>query len=70
VTTVGILGASGFAREVGDIALELGRDVVYIARDEAERDHWTFPGNVIVEADIEPRDGLEFAIGIGENGVR
>jgi sugar O-acyltransferase (sialic acid O-acetyltransferase NeuD family) len=70
VTTVGIFGASGFAREVGDIALDLGRDVVYIARDEAERDRWTFPGDVIVEADVEPRDGLEFAIGVGENRVR
>jgi sugar O-acyltransferase (sialic acid O-acetyltransferase NeuD family) len=70
MTALGIFGASGFAREVADIALELGRDVVYIARDEAERDHWTFPDEVIVESELDGRDDLEFAIGIGENGVR
>jgi sugar O-acyltransferase (sialic acid O-acetyltransferase NeuD family) len=70
MTTVGIFGASGFAREVADIALELGHDVLYIARDEAERDHWTFPGEIVTEADVAPRDDLVFAIGIGENAVR
>jgi sugar O-acyltransferase (sialic acid O-acetyltransferase NeuD family) len=70
MTTVGIFGASGFAREVADIAVELGHDVVYIARDEGERDHWTFPGKVIVESEVVNSDELVFAIGIGENSVR
>ena len=74
MTSIGIFGASGFAREVGDIALELGHDVVYIGRDEAERAAWTFPGDVIVEAELDDeldrRTGLEFAIGIGDNHVR
>jgi len=70
VTSIGIFGASGFAREVGDVALELGHDVVYIGRDEAERATWIFPGEVVLEDELDRRTGLEFAIGIGDNHVR
>jgi sugar O-acyltransferase (sialic acid O-acetyltransferase NeuD family) len=70
MTTLGIFGTGGFAREVADVGHELGHDVVYIARDDAERAHWAFAGDVILEADLETRDGLVFAIGIGENAVR
>jgi sugar O-acyltransferase (sialic acid O-acetyltransferase NeuD family) len=70
VTTIGIFGASGFAREVGDIALELGHDVVYIGRDAAEREGWTFPGELILEDELDGQSDLEFAIGIGDNHVR
>jgi len=70
VTAIGIFGASGFAREVADVALELGHEIVYIGRDEADRDAWTFPGEVILEDDLDGRQDLEFAIGIGDNHAR
>lgn len=70
MTTIAIFGTGGFAREVADVAVELGHDVAYVARDAAERDAWTFPGDVLLESEIDDRTDLEYAVGIGENGVR
>lgn len=67
---IGIFGTSGFAREVGDIALDLGYEPLYIARDEAELNAWSFPGNAILESRIEDCRDISFAIGIGENAIR
>lgn len=70
MTTLGIFGTSGFAREVADIGEALGHRVVFIARDATERDAWCLPGEVMLESEVDPQSGWVFAIGIGENAVR
>lgn len=67
---LGIFGTSGFAREVNDIANELGYRTVYIGQDQAEIDTWTSPGDVMLERDAGRHADMLFAIGIGENAVR
>lgn len=71
---VGIFGASGMAREAGDIAWALGLEPVYVARDESERDTWGYPGAIILESEVErylqQDPELRFVIGIGENVIR
>lgn len=67
---VGIFGTSGFAREVGDIASDLGFEPIYVARDQREADAWKFTGKVILEHDVQQLAGADFAIGIGDNQVR
>lgn len=67
---IGIFGTSGFAREVGDIAYLLDYEPVYIARDEIEANAWAFPGEVILEQDLQKLKGAMFAIGIGDNLIR
>ena len=68
--SLGIFGTSGFAREVNDIANELGYRTVYIGRDQAELDAWTSPGDVMLEHEVGRHGDMQFAIGIGENTVR
>ena len=70
MTTLGIFGTSGFAREVDDIAFALDLRTVFIARDAAERDAWGRPGEVMLEADIGSGRDMHFAIGIGDPGLR
>lgn len=67
---VGIFGTSGMAREAGDIAWELGLEPVYVARDQAELDACAFPGQFILESDVERYDDMGYVIGIGDNGIR
>jgi sugar O-acyltransferase (sialic acid O-acetyltransferase NeuD family) len=67
---LGIFGTSGFAREVGDIAAELGYCPVYIARDQVELTAWTFPAEAILESQVDRYRDMGFAIGIGENLIR
>lgn len=67
---IGIFGTSGFAREVGDIACDLGCRVIYVARDQSELDAWTFPGEAMLESDVGKYSDMEFTIGIGENAIR
>lgn len=67
---LGIFGTSGFAREVGDIAAELGYLPFYIARDQVELNAWSFPGEAILESEAERYGAVDFAIGIGENVIR
>ena len=68
--TIGIFGASGFAREVADVADSLGHRAIFIARDQAEQDAWTLAGEIMLEADMGRYPDMEFVIGIGENTVR
>ena len=70
MTTLGIFGTSGFAREVDDIAFALGLRTVFIARDEAERDAWCSPGDLMLEREIGSGAGMQFAIGIGDPTLR
>lgn len=67
---IGIFGTSGFAREVGDIAVALGFGPIYVARDHSEADALPFTGEVILERDVMKLSGADFAIGIGDNQVR
>ena len=67
---LGIFGTSGFAREVGDIADELGYQPIYIARDQSEQNAWSFPGEVILESQVNDYRDIGFTIGIGENVIR
>lgn len=67
---IGIFGTSGFAREVGDIALALGYQPLYIARDQTELDAWSFAGKAMLESEVDGYRGIGFAIGIGENAIR
>ncbi len=67
---VGIFGTSGMAREAGDIAWALGLEPIYVARVNAEREAWCYPGDVILETEVEQFPDLLFVIGIGENAIR
>ena len=68
--SLGIFGTSGFAREVNDIASELGYRTVYICRDQAELEGRSSPGDAMLERDVGRYGDMQFAIGIGENAVR
>lgn len=70
MTVLGIFGTSGHARELNDIANELGFRTVYIARDEVELEAWNSPGDVMLERDAGRHADMQFAIGIGENVAR
>ena len=67
---IGIFGTSGMAREAGDIACALGFQPLYIARDQAELDAWSFPADAILEEGVQNHPNIGFVIGIGENTVR
>lgn len=66
----GVFGTSGFAREVGDIAYQLGFEPIYIARNQSEADALKFASDVILERDVMQLKGSDFAIGIGDNLLR
>ena len=70
MSRVGIFGTSGMAREAGDIALELGLEPIYVARDQAELDACEFPGQVILESDVDRNQEMGYVIGIGDNSIR
>lgn len=67
-----VFGTSGFAREIADIAIELGYQVVLIARDQAEKQCSSSSFEIIVEGDdgLFSDSGTCFAIGVGDNGLR
>ena len=67
---IGIFGASGMAREAGDIAHALGLEPIYIARDEVERDAWSYSGHIILESEVDRFSVLSYVIGIGDNVAR
>ena len=63
-----LFGTSGFAREVDDIALELGYSTVLIA---AAKSTQSVPGiEVVPEDEIDDLGDCDFAIGVGDNRVR
>jgi sugar O-acyltransferase (sialic acid O-acetyltransferase NeuD family) len=67
---LGIFGSSGFAREVRDIANDVGFRSVFIVRAHADLDACVSPEDVILERDIAQHGDWQFAIGIGENASR
>lgn len=69
--TLGIFGTGGFSREIGDIAVELGYQIVFIAQTEPELNAWSFGDEVILESEAERhRNQMVFAIGVGHNAIR
>lgn len=68
--TLGIFGTSGFAREVNDIATDIGYRTVYISRDKAELDVFNSVSEVIPECDVGKYRDMNYVIGVGENAVR
>jgi sugar O-acyltransferase (sialic acid O-acetyltransferase NeuD family) len=69
VRDIGIFGTSGHAREVADVAFDLGFRPIFIAHDRAAIDGWSFEDDVVLETDLGRRD-WKFAIGIGDNARR
>ena len=68
---LGIFGASGHAKEILDIALDIGyTKIVFINTDTKEKHCMGFP--VIGEDEIYllKKDEYEFAIGVGDNHIR
>lgn len=68
--TLGIFGTAGFAREVDDIAHELGWRAVFIAREEGDRAAFDGDEEVILEAELQQWPTLPLAIGIADPAVR
>lgn len=68
--TIGIFGCAGMARETHDVADALGHDVIYIARNAAERDSFETDGKVVLESDVEQFENLPCVIGIGDGAAR
>jgi sugar O-acyltransferase (sialic acid O-acetyltransferase NeuD family) len=67
---IGIFGTSGHAREVADVACDLGYHVIHVARSNEELDAWRFPGDVMLESELRPGLAFPFVIGIGDNAIR
>jgi len=67
---IGIFGTSGFAREVGDVAYDLGFRPIYIASDKLAMETWHFSEEVIIESSVEHYSKMCYSIGIGDNSVR
>lgn len=67
---IGIFGTSGMAREAGDIAWALGYEAVYVARDQVELEVCAFPGQIILESDVDRHLDMGYVIGIGDGGIR
>tara|TARA_B110000503_G_scaffold90078_1_gene136215 strand:- start:1306 stop:1941 length:636 start_codon:yes stop_codon:yes gene_type:complete len=70
VKKIAIFGTSGMATEVGDIAVELDYQPIFVARDKVELDAWNQPYDVILESEMNRYHGMPASIGIGENAVR
>lgn len=67
---IGIFGTAGHARELGDIAYDLGYHVVYVAQDQQALDDWSCSEDVIFERDVVDHRNMAFSIGIGDNSLR
>jgi len=67
---LGVFGTSGFAREVADIADELGYEPFLIAKDEIEAAAGSHVWPVVLESDLDQSQEAVYALGIGENNIR
>lgn len=70
MTTIGIFGTGGLAREAGDVAAALGWRTLYIARDVQEHAAWSADDDIVLEAEIERYADMAFVIGIGAGLLR
>ncbi|MEB3097114.1 acetyltransferase [Achromobacter sp. D10] len=67
---VGVFGFSGWAREIGDIALAIGLSPVYVVRDKGEATGADDRFDIILEADVLNHAEMDFVIGIGDGAIR
>ena len=67
---IGIFGSSGFAREVEDVAHELGWRAIFVARDAAEMAACSPGDEVMLESDALRCKDMPFAIGIADPAIR
>lgn len=65
-----VFGTSGHAREIADVARDLGWRPIHVAKSDAERDDWAFEDDVLVETDMHGRSGATCVIGIADNAIR
>jgi sugar O-acyltransferase (sialic acid O-acetyltransferase NeuD family) len=65
-----VLGTSGFAREVRDIAVDLGFHVTFVAESTPSEGMRIDTSDVIAEDDFATMGAVRAAIGIGGNAVR
>jgi sugar O-acyltransferase (sialic acid O-acetyltransferase NeuD family) len=70
MSRIGIFGTSGMAREVGDIATELGYKPIYIARDHIDIGLLPSHNEIILESDVNQYLDMSYVIGIGDNNIR
>lgn len=67
---IGIFGSSGMAREVGDIAIELGYVPLFIEKDDHGLQDWDSPFELITESEFIRCSGLPCVVGIGQGAIR
>jgi sugar O-acyltransferase (sialic acid O-acetyltransferase NeuD family) len=67
---LGIIGTSGFAREVNDVGEALGFQAIYFAKNKAEVQAWKFTSEVVPESSVSKYRDMPFVIGIGECDLR
>ena len=67
---LGIFGASGFSREVADIALSLGYEPFLISEKGNDQLYKDLPYEVLEEKEAVSRRHCFFSIGIGDNQLR
>lgn len=67
---VGIFGASGMAREAGDIAQALDIKPVYVVKDGDELPYFIRKEEVIAESDVLSHAEIPYVIGIADGSIR
>lgn len=67
---MGIFGTSGMAREVQDIAKDMGYSTVFVARTNQELLEVENLGDVMIESDVIRYKDMPFSIGIGDPSLR
>jgi sugar O-acyltransferase (sialic acid O-acetyltransferase NeuD family) len=67
---VGIFGASGMAREAGDIAHALNIKPLYVVKDGDVLPYFIGKEKVIAESDVFSHAEIPYVIGIADGGIR
>ena len=70
MSKIGIFGTSGFAREVGDIAIAMDLCPIYIAQSQVEVNDWAFSGDVMLERNVGKYSDMSYVVGVGDNSTR
>lgn len=65
-----IIGTGGQARDLAEIALALSYRPILVARTASERDAAAATFDVALEDEVLDREGVHFALGIGDNRAR
>lgn len=70
IKRIGIFGTSGMAKEVGDIAYELGYKPIYIAKNNNEMITLDATEDILNEIDLHQYKDMSFVVGVGDNRIR